>query len=49
MLPDGLADHATVVPEGRFNTENCAVPAGATVAVVGLTLLAGVLGGGLEV
>lgn len=28
----------TAVPEGRFRTENCCVPAGAKVAVAGLTL-----------
>ena len=27
-----------VSPEGRFRTENCFVPEGATVAVAGLTL-----------
>ena len=42
MLPvDGLIDHATAVPDGRFLTENCWVPAGATVAVAGLTLVGG--------
>jgi hypothetical protein len=39
MLPvAGLMDHVVVSPEGRFTTENCLVPAGATVAVVGLRL-----------
>jgi hypothetical protein len=32
-------DHVVVSPEGRFTTENCLVPEGATVAVVGLTLV----------
>jgi hypothetical protein len=42
MLPvDGLIDHATAVPDGRFLTENCWVPEGATVAVAGLTLVGG--------
>ena len=42
MLPvAGLTDQATDVPETRFTTENCAVPAGATVAVVGLRLVGG--------
>jgi hypothetical protein len=40
ILPvEGLSDHVTVVPEGRFCTVNCRVPAGATVAVAGLTLV----------
>ena len=34
----GFTDHATVTPEGRFCTENCFVPEGATVTVAGLTL-----------
>ena len=34
----GLTDHATVTPEGRFCTENCCVPEGATVTVAGITL-----------
>ena len=39
MLPvAGLIDQVTLSPEGRFTTENCLVPAGATVAVAGLTL-----------
>jgi hypothetical protein len=39
MLPvAGLMDQVVVSPEGRFTTENCLVPEGATVAVVGLTL-----------
>jgi hypothetical protein len=40
MLPVvvGLMDQVTVSPEGRLRTENCFVPAGATVAVAGLTL-----------
>ena len=38
---EGLSDHATVVPEGKFCTVNCRVPAGATVAVAGLTLVGG--------
>ncbi len=29
----------TVVPEGKFTTENCVVPKGATVAVAGLRLV----------
>ena len=42
MLPvAGLIDQATVSPEGRFTTENCLVSDGATVAVAGLTLVAG--------
>jgi hypothetical protein len=46
MLPVApLTDHATVTPDGRLRTENCVVPAGATVAVVGLTLVAGEAGG----
>jgi hypothetical protein len=36
-----VTDHAAVTPEGRFSTENCWVAAGATVAVAGLTLIAG--------
>ena len=31
-------DQVTVSPEGKLRTENCLVPAGATVAVAGLTL-----------
>ena len=31
-------DQVTLSPEGRLRTENCFVPAGATVAVAGLTL-----------
>ena len=46
VLP--LTDQATVAPEGRLRTENCLVPAGATVAVVGLTLVGGG-GGGVAV
>jgi len=39
MLPvAGLIDQAMVAPDGRLRTENCCVPEGATVAVVGLTL-----------
>ena len=39
MLPvAGLIDQVAVSPEGRFVTENCLVPEGATVAVAGLTL-----------
>ena len=39
MVPvAGLTDQVTVSPEGRFRTENCLVPDGATVAVAGLTL-----------
>ena len=39
MLPvAGLTDQVMVSPEGRFRTENCLVPEGATVAVAGLTL-----------
>ena len=44
VLP--LTDQATVAPEGRLRTENCLVAAGATVAVAGLTLVAGGGGGG---
>jgi hypothetical protein len=40
MVPAvGVSAHLTPVPEGRFRTENCLVPAGATVAVAGLTLV----------
>jgi hypothetical protein len=40
MLPvAGLTAQATVVPEGKFSTENCWVFAGATVTVTGLTLM----------
>lgn len=39
MVPvAGLMDHVTASPDGRLTTENCLVPAGATVAVAGLTL-----------
>jgi hypothetical protein len=41
MLPApvaGLIDQVMLSPEGRFRTENCLVPEGATVAVAGLTL-----------
>ena len=39
MLPTaGLTDQTTLAPEGRFRTENCCVPEGATVDVPGLTL-----------
>jgi hypothetical protein len=38
---DGVTVHVTAVPVGKFSTENCWVPAGATVAVAGLTLVAG--------
>jgi hypothetical protein len=39
MLPtEELMDQVTLSPEGRFTTENCFVPDGATVAVAGLTL-----------
>jgi len=39
MLPVAwLIDQVMVSPEGRFRTENCFVPEGATVAVAGLTL-----------
>jgi len=39
MVPTaGVSAHRTLAPEGRFTTENCLVPAGATVAVAGLTL-----------
>jgi hypothetical protein len=42
MLPvAGLTAQATVVPEGKFSTENCWVFAGATVTVAGLTLMGG--------
>ena len=41
MLPvAGLIDQVTLVPEGKFRTENCLVVAGATVAVIGLRLVA---------
>ncbi len=47
MLPVAeLSDQATVVPDGKFTTENWSVPDGATVAVAGLTLVGG--GGGAE-
>ena len=40
MLPMAeLNDQATVVPDGRFTTENCFVAAGATVGVAGLRLV----------
>jgi hypothetical protein len=39
MLPLlGLIDQLTLTPDGRFSTENCFVPEGATDAVAGLTL-----------
>jgi hypothetical protein len=39
MLPvAGLIDQVVVSPEGRFTTENCLVPEGASAAVAGLTL-----------
>ena len=39
MLPkEALSDHVMLSPEGRFRTENCLDPEGATVAVAGLTL-----------
>jgi hypothetical protein len=42
MVPAaGVSDHVTLSPDGRFRTENCSVPAGATVAVAGLTLVGG--------
>jgi hypothetical protein len=42
MVPvAGLSAHVTLLPAGRFRTENCSVPAGATVAVDGATLMAG--------
>jgi hypothetical protein len=42
MLPVvGLTDQVTLAPEGRFRTENCCVPEGATLAVAGLTLVGG--------
>jgi hypothetical protein len=45
MLPVvGLTDQLTLTPDGRFRTENCFVPEGATDAVAGLTLVGG--GGG---
>ena len=37
----GVTDQAAVTPEGRFCTENCFVPEGATVTVDGVTLGAG--------
>ena len=40
MLPMAeLNDQATVMPDGRFTTENCLVAAGATVGAAGLTLV----------
>jgi hypothetical protein len=42
MVPrGGLSIHVTLAPDGRFTTENCSVPDGATVAVAGLTLVGG--------
>jgi hypothetical protein len=42
MVPTaGLADQVTLAPDGKFMTENCSVPDGATVAVAGLTLVTG--------
>jgi hypothetical protein len=39
MLPKaGLIDQVMLSPIGRFRTENCLVPAGATVAADGLRL-----------
>jgi hypothetical protein len=50
MLPTGgLSDQVTLVLKGRLRTENCCVPEGATDAVVGLTLVAVELGGGVGV
>jgi hypothetical protein len=47
MLPvAGLTAQATVVPEGKFSTENCWVFAGATLTVAGLTLMGGGAGAG---
>jgi hypothetical protein len=41
MLPvAGLTAQATLVPEGKFSTENCSVFAGATVTVAGVTVVA---------
>jgi hypothetical protein len=37
----GLTVQATLVPEGKFSTENCWVFPGATVAVAGVTLVGG--------
>ena len=40
MVPTaGFSVHVTLAPEGKFRTENCSVPAGATVAVDGVTLV----------
>jgi hypothetical protein len=40
MVPAaGLSVHVTPAPAGRFRTENCSLPAGATVAADGLTLV----------
>lgn len=40
MFPvTGLSSHATLAPEGKFRTENCLIPAGATVTVAGLMLV----------
>src|SRR5580704_12321513 len=42
MLPTAeFSDHVTLVPVGKFTTENCWVPEGATVMVAGLTLVVG--------
>jgi hypothetical protein len=42
MLPTaGVSDHLRPTPAGRFRTENCWVPEAASVAVAGLTLVAG--------
>jgi hypothetical protein len=45
MLPvAGPTAQATLAPEGKFVTENCWVPEGATAAVAGLTLVVGAVG-----
>ena len=43
MVPvAGLRAQTTLVPEGKFSTENCWVFAGSTLAVEGLTVVVGV-------
>jgi hypothetical protein len=42
ILPTaGLFAQVTLVPEGKFKTENCLVPAGATMAAEGVMLVGG--------
>jgi hypothetical protein len=44
MLPvAGITAQATLAPEGKFATENCWVPEGATVALAGLMLGVGAI------